>query len=36
MSKAKRQAKKMQDDEEVEDLMAWGNRRENFYQEGED
>lgn len=36
MAKGKRAAKKIQQEEEVEDIMAWGNRRDNFYQAGED
>jgi len=31
----KRAQKEDSDDEQVEDVMAWGNRKENYYQQSE-
>lgn len=36
MPKQTKTLKKPLDEEEVEDIMAWGNRRENYYQQSEE
>ena len=36
MPKKQRKQIEGSDDDEPQDIMAWGNKKENFYKEGED